>query len=93
MTKTNAARLLDSKNISYELISYDIDESDLSAQAVSLKLGQNVDQVFKTLVLRGDKKGIFICIIPGGKELELKKAARVSGNKKAAMVAMKESLN
>jgi Cys-tRNA(Pro)/Cys-tRNA(Cys) deacylase len=90
MNKTNAARLLDSKGIPYELISYDVDESDLSANAVASKLGQDVDQVFKTLVLRGDKTGVFICIIPGSKELNLKKAARVSGNKNAAMVQMKE---
>jgi len=92
MNKTNAARLLDSKNISYEMLSYDADESDLSAHAVASKLGQDVDQVFKTLVLRGDKNGIFICIIPGSKELDLKKAARASGNKNAAMVQMKEIL-
>ena len=92
MNKTNAARLLDSKGISYELIPYDVDESDLSAQSVALKLGQDIDQVFKTLVLRGDKTGIFICIIPGSKELDLRKAARVSVNKNAAMVVMKEIL-
>jgi Cys-tRNA(Pro)/Cys-tRNA(Cys) deacylase len=92
MNKTNAARLLDSKNIYYELLSYDVDESDLSAHAVASKLGQDVDQVFKTLVLRGDKTGIFICIIPGSRELDLKKAARASGNKNAAMVQMKEIL-
>ena len=92
MNKTNAARLLDSKGISYELIPYDVDESDLSANAVASKLGQDVDQVFKTLVLQGDKTGVFICIIPGSKELDLKKAAKVSGNKNAAMVHMKEIL-
>jgi Cys-tRNA(Pro)/Cys-tRNA(Cys) deacylase len=92
MNKTNAARLLDSKGISYELIPYDVDESDLSAYAVASKLGQDVDQVFKTLVLQGDKTGVFICIIPGSKELDLKKAAKVSGNKNAAMVHMKEIL-
>jgi Cys-tRNA(Pro)/Cys-tRNA(Cys) deacylase len=92
MNKTNAARLLDSEGISYELIPYDVDESDLSAYAVASKLGQDVDQVFKTLVLQGDKTGVFICIIPGSKELDLKKAAKVSGNKNAAMVHMKEIL-
>jgi Cys-tRNA(Pro)/Cys-tRNA(Cys) deacylase len=90
MNKTNAARLLDSKGISYELIPYDVDVSDLSAYAVASKLQQDVDQVFKTLVLQGDKTGVFICIIPGSKELDLKKAARASGNKNAAMVQMKE---
>jgi Cys-tRNA(Pro)/Cys-tRNA(Cys) deacylase len=92
MNKTNAARLLDSKGISYEIIPYEVDESDLSANAVASKLGQDVDQVFKTLVLQGDKTGVFICIIPGSKELDLKKAAKASGNKNAAMVHMKEIL-
>jgi Cys-tRNA(Pro)/Cys-tRNA(Cys) deacylase len=59
---------------------------------VASKLGLDSDQVFKTLVLRGDKTGVFICIIPGSKELDLKKAARISGNKNAAMVQMKEIL-
>lgn len=90
MNKTNAARLLDSKHIPYELIVYEVDESDLSAQAVASKLAQDVDQVFKTLVLRGDKSGVFICIIPGGRELDLKKAAKASGNKNAEMVRMSE---
>jgi Cys-tRNA(Pro)/Cys-tRNA(Cys) deacylase len=92
MTKTNAARILDSQGIEYELLEYNVDESDLSAKAVADKLGQNIDQVFKTLVLRGDKSGIFVCIIPGAEEVDLKKAAAVSGNKNAAMIAMKEIL-
>ena len=74
MTKTNSARILDQQGIEYELLSYDVDESDLSAIAVAGKLKQNIDQVFKTLVLRGDKSGIFVCIIPGAEELDLKKA-------------------
>jgi Cys-tRNA(Pro)/Cys-tRNA(Cys) deacylase len=92
MTKTNAARLLDSAGIYYELIPYDVDESDLSASAVAAKLNQDAAQVFKTLVLNGDKSGVFICIIPGNEELDLKKAAKVSGNKNAAMVQIKEIL-
>jgi len=92
MNKTNAARLLDSKGISYELIPYEVDESDLSAFAVASKLGQDVERIFKTLVLSGDKTGVFICIIPGSKELDLKKAAKISRNKYAAMVHMKEIL-
>lgn len=90
--KTNAARILDSRGIPYELIAYDVDESDLSAEAVANKLGQDADQVFKTLVLRGDKSGIFVCIVPGSAELDLKKAAKASGNKSALMVQMKEIL-
>ncbi|MFT3739694.1 MAG: Cys-tRNA(Pro) deacylase [Breznakibacter sp.] len=92
MIKTNVARLLDAQHIPYELIAYEVDESDLSALAVSTKLGQDIGQVFKTLVLRGDKTGVFVCVVPGGEELDLKKAAKVSGNKNAAMVAMKEIL-
>jgi Cys-tRNA(Pro)/Cys-tRNA(Cys) deacylase len=92
MTKTNAARILDSLGIKYSLVEYEVDESDLSATAVATKLGQDIDQVFKTLVLRGDKTGVFVCVIPGGEELDLKKAAQVSGNKNAAMVPMKEIL-
>jgi Cys-tRNA(Pro)/Cys-tRNA(Cys) deacylase len=92
MNKTNAARLLDSAGISYELVAYDVDESDLSASSVAAKLCQDTGQVFKTLVLRGDKTGIFVCVIPGNKELDLKKAAKASGNKNAAMVPVKEIL-
>lgn len=93
MTKTNAARILDSQGINYDLIEYEVDESDLSATSVAQKIGQNIEQIFKTLVLKGDKTGIFVCIIPGGEELDLKKAAQVSGNKNAAMVPVKDILN
>lgn len=92
MAKTNAARLLDTKRIAYELVEYEVDENDLSAVTVANKLGQRIEQVFKTLVLRGDKTGIFVCVIPGGDELDLKIAAKVSGNKSAAMIAVKEIL-
>lgn len=90
--KTNAARLLDKANIRYELIPYEVDENDLSAVHVAAQLGENVDQVFKTLVLHGDKSGYFVCIIPGAAELDLKKAAKVSGNKKCDLIPMKELL-
>ena len=92
MKKTNAIRLLDQHKISYNLVEYEVDESDLSATTVAAKLGQNVEQVFKTLVLRGDKTGIFVCVIPGNEEVNLKKAAKLSGNKKAEMILMKELL-
>lgn len=92
MLKTNAARLLDIQGVSYELISYEVDETDLSATTVASKLGQNIEQVFKTLVLTGDKSGPLVCIIPGGEELDLKKAAFESGNKNVAMVPMKDIL-
>jgi len=92
LIKTNTARILDKLGITYELIAYEVDETDLSAITVASKLGQNIDQVFKTLVLRGDKNGVFVCIIPGGEEVDLKKAAQVSGNKNTAMIPMKDIL-
>ncbi len=92
INKTNVARLLDKAQIDYELVPYDVDESDLSATHVAEQLGECVEQVFKTLVLRGDKSGIFVCVIPGHKELNLKVAAKVSGNKNCDMIAMKELL-
>lgn len=92
INKTNAARLLDKAKIVYELIPYQVDESDLAAIHVAEQLGENIEQVFKTLVLRGDKTGIFVCVIPGNGEVNLKSAAKISGNKNAEMIAMKELL-
>ena len=92
MKKTNAARLLDAQSVSYELAEYEVDENDLSAVTLAKKIGQDVEQIFKTLVLRGDKTGIFVCVIPGNAEVDLKKAAKVSGNKNCAMVLQKELL-
>jgi Cys-tRNA(Pro)/Cys-tRNA(Cys) deacylase len=92
MKKTNAARLLDAKGISYDLTEYEVDENDLSATTLAKKIGQDVEQIFKTLVLRGDKTGVFVCVIPGNAEVVLKKAAKVSGNKNCAMVQQKELL-
>jgi len=92
MKKTNAARILDSKSIEYELIEYEVDEDDLSAITLAKKIGENIEQIFKTLVLRGDKTGVFVCVIPGNAEVDLKKAAKISGNKNCAMVQQKELL-
>jgi Cys-tRNA(Pro)/Cys-tRNA(Cys) deacylase len=92
MKKTNAARLLDAKGISYELAEYEVDENDLSAVSLAKKIGQNIDEIFKTLVLRGDKTGVFVVVVPGNVEVDLKKAAKVSGNKSVAMVHQKELL-
>lgn len=92
MKKTNAARLLDAKGIRYDLAEYDVDETDLSATTLAKKIGQDVEQIFKTLVLRGDKTGIFVCVVPGNTEVDLKKAAKISGNKNCAMVHQKELL-
>lgn len=94
IAKTNAARLLDSMGIAYELIPYSYSEDDLSAQSVAAELGEDedIDMVFKTLVLRGDKSGLFVCVIPGDFEVDLKTAARLSGNKSCEMVHVKELL-
>ena len=90
--KTNAARLLDRAKISYQLIPYEVDESDLSAVHVAELLKEPIEQIFKTLVLKGDKTGFFVCIIPGADELDLKKAAKISGNKSCDMIPMKDLL-
>jgi len=92
MKKTNAARLLDARSINYELAEYEVNENDLSAVSLAKKIGQDVEQIFKTLVLRGDKTGVFVCVVPGDTEVDLKKAAKVSGNKNCAMVHQKELL-
>lgn len=91
--KTNAARLLDKAGIAYELVSYDVDEEHLSATHVAEQLGEDIECVFKTLVLRGDRTGYFVCVVPGHHEVDLKAAARVSGNKKADLIPMKELLS
>lgn len=90
--KTNVARLLDKAKIAYELIPYEVDENDLSAQHVAAGLGENIEQVFKTIVLHGDNSGHFVCVIPGELEIDLKLAAKVSGNKKCELLPLKELL-
>ena len=92
INKTNVARLLDKAKVEYELIPYDVDENDLSAVHVAASLGEDIEQVFKTLVLQGDKTGYFVCVIPGEHEVDLKLAAKVSGNKKCDLIPMKELL-
>jgi Cys-tRNA(Pro)/Cys-tRNA(Cys) deacylase len=90
LKKTNAARILDGLNILYELKEYTVDETDLSATSVALKVGMPPEQVFKTLVARGDKTGVIMACVPGDAELDLKELAAVSGNKKVEMVSLKE---
>lgn len=90
--KTNAARLLDQLKIEYQLIPYEVDENDLGATHIAQQLGQPIEKLFKTLVLRGDRTGLFVCVIPGAEEVDLKKAAKVTGNKKAEMIHVKELL-
>ena len=90
ISKTNVARLLDKAKIKYELVPYVVDENDLAPTHIAEQLDEDIKQVFKTLVLRGDKTGHFVCVIPGDEEVNLKKAAKVSGNKKADLIPMKE---
>lgn len=86
------ARILDQLKVPYRLVSYEVDESDLSAVHVAQQLGENMDQVFKTLVLKGNKIGFFVCVIPGDREVNLKLAAKYSGNKSCDMIPMKDLL-
>ena len=90
--KTNAARLLDRAKIAYELIPYEVDENNLAANHVAEQLGEDIATVFKTLILRGDRTGHLVCVVPGDHEVDLKAAAKVSGNKKVEMIPMKELL-
>lgn len=92
MTKTNAARMLDSAAIPYEVRQYEVDENDLSAPHVAAAIGMPPEQVFKTLVARGDRTGVLMACIPANTELDLKALASASGNKKVELVAMKEVL-
>ncbi len=87
--KTNAARILDREGVEYQLIPYTVDPDNLAAGHVAEELGE---QVYKTLVLHGDKTGYFVCVLAGDNEVDLKKAARVSGNKKAELIPMKNLL-
>lgn len=90
--KTNAARLLDKAGVRYETVEYTVDPENLAADHVAAELGEPIEQVFKTLVLRGDRTGLIVCVVAGNREVDLKKAAKVSGNKKVEMIPMKELL-
>lgn len=92
ISKTNVARLMDKAKVAYELVPYEVDESDLSATHVAEQLGEDPSQVYKTLVLYGDRTKHFVCIIPSADEIDLKKAAKASGNKKCDLIPMKELL-
>jgi Cys-tRNA(Pro)/Cys-tRNA(Cys) deacylase len=89
-TKTNAARLLDQMGIHYELREYEVDPDDLAAETVAGKIGLPPEQVFKTLVARGDRNGICLAVIPGNAELDLKALAAASGDRKIQLVPVKE---
>src|SRR6185369_833998 len=88
--KTNAARILDKLGIQYELREYEVDPEDLSAETVARKIGLPLDQVWKTLVARGDRTGVLLAVIAGSTQLDLKGLARVSGNRSVETVALKE---
>ena len=90
--KTNAVRLLDSLGIAYELRPYEVDPDDLTAESVAEKVGLPPEQVFKTLVARGDRNGICMAVIPGDSELDLKALATASRDRKIQLVQMKELL-
>lgn len=90
--KTNVCRLLDAAGIAYETLTYEVDESDLSVEHVAQQLGLDAATVFKTLVLRGDRTGLLVCVVPGGTTVDLKKAATASGNKKVEMLHQRELL-
>lgn len=90
--KTNAARLLDNAKVQYEIVPYQVHEDDLCAQRVAEELGEDIHQVFKTIVLTGDKVKYFVCVVPGNEEINLKSAARISGNKKCETLPLKELL-
>lgn len=93
MVKTNAMRLLDASKIKYDVLEYEYDENDLSGVHIAQNLGLDPDTVFKTLVARGDKTPYAVFCIPCAYELDLKKCARVTGNKRIELVAVKELLN
>ncbi|MBP7862271.1 Cys-tRNA(Pro) deacylase [bacterium] len=88
--KTNAVRILDNLNIKYELVNYDVDPDDLTAETVASKVGLPVEQVFKTLALIGEKSGVILTVIAGNAQLDLKAAAKISGNKAVEMVPLKD---
>ena len=92
MTKTNAMRQLDAAKIAYEALTYEVDESDLSGTHIADQIGLSYEQVFKTIVTRGDKTGLLVFCIPCHKEIDLKAAAIATGNKKVEPVAVKELL-
>ncbi|MBD0334253.1 MAG: Cys-tRNA(Pro) deacylase [Cyanobacteria bacterium Co-bin13] len=88
--KTNAARILDQQKISYTLLEYEVDPADLAAERAAEKLGLPYEQVFKTLVVRGDRHGICLAVIPANAELDLKALAKATGDRKVDTVPLKE---
>ena len=93
MKKTNAARILESRGVGYETREYEVNADDLSAPKVAEAIGLPPEQVFKTLVARGDKTGVLLACLPGSAELSLKALAKASGNKTVELAAVKEIQN
>jgi Cys-tRNA(Pro)/Cys-tRNA(Cys) deacylase len=89
-SKTNAVRLLERMGVPFELRAYEVDPEDLSAETVARKIGMPPEQVFKTLVARGDKHGVCLAVVPGNCELDLKALARATGDKKIDTVPLRE---
>lgn len=92
MTKTNAMRLLEAAKIPFDIMEYEVDESDLSGNSIAKKTGKDPSQVFKTLVFCGEKNGFGVCCIPACEELDLKKTAKAFGEKKVEMLHVKDLL-
>ncbi|HKD08675.1 MAG TPA: Cys-tRNA(Pro) deacylase [Bryobacteraceae bacterium] len=90
--KTNAVRILETTGVRFELRTYEVDPEDLSAETVAAKIGMPAEQVFKTLVARGDRNGVCLAVVPGNAELDLKALAKVTGDRKAEVVPLKEVL-
>lgn len=90
MGKTNAARLLDRLKLPYELLEYAVDPDDLAAESTATKLGLPPQQVFKTLVAKGDRHGVCLAVIPGSAQLDLKALAVLAGDRKTETVPLKE---
>lgn len=90
MNKTNAMRILDKLNITYDVVTYEVDENDLSGVHAAKLLHIPCEEMFKTLVLRDDKNELFVCCIPVAEELDLKKAAKAGNHKNAALIRVKE---
>ena len=91
-SKTNALRILDALGIAHRVVEYEVDEGDLSATSVAGKIGLPAERVFKTLALRGERSGVFLCCVPGDAEVDLKKAARAAGDKSVEMLSLKDLL-
>ena len=88
--KTNAVRILESLGIAHELSDYEVDPDDLTAETVARKVGLPPEQTFKTLLVRGDRRGLLFAVVPGSLELDLKAMAKASGDKQVTMVPLKE---